>query len=569
MAKVFTADNPANPIQLVNIKPKNPGKYYYQHMGDNLQYQLTPDFQTKKCYFQKFTTQDSPVIQILSDYDTIEIKLYDIQTELLEQTFSAIEVPTLILNETFKCYQAEINFGTVPEGEYQLVVSYIDEADEEIFYYSEPISIKEVHENTVLIEYANSENAFSMILDTGYIGQIRVEAAILNFKPGSDDVIYNDQERNSTTLYSLPFRQFQFFLGDAEGLPDWIIDKVNRAFSFNILSLDGKTYNKLDGAKFEEKRLDLYPFSGQVIDIMPVENGFLKRLNTSGLIPEDSDEDMIQYQKLLKYTSNAANISISGIFGNGRLLEKICIINRGIDFDLTVKTASTGGYDDFEITEPVTGITTTITLDQLFNTDKVINLTGLTGIDTDVYIWYKDSLAKKAGVANGYMNLGVNAVVIYEAQTLEMYEIDFNFGTGLGRQGTQWEGWAICDGRNGTQDRGGRFPMGFKDTTGGLFKGLINNIGGGFNIVVGLLNLPRFRVKLFSNTNNGNFDDPPTATSYVSTQGTGGSNFEYRMRKSTTQPSIGLSSEIGGDQAIDHKQPYIVSLFVKKIAEVA
>lgn len=570
MEKIFTVDNPANPIRLVNVKPRNLSKYQYVGLYDALASDLIPDFQTKKHYSQKFSTSDAPTIQMLSDYDDITVELYDAEDDILVKTYAVTEVPNQILNETFKCYESIIDFSAIPEGHYQLVVSYKLDSFTRIYYYSECLDIKEVHEGTILIEYSNTENNFSMILDSGYKGSFRVESAILNMKANSDDEIYNDQKRNATTSYSLPYNTYQFIAGAEEGIPDWMVDKINRAFSFNILWLDGYQFNKVEGAQFEEKRIENYPYSGQTIEIMPVENGFLKQVNTSGLIPED--EDMIQYQKLLKYLANGSDIEISGVFGNGRLLEKIAIINRGYDFDLQVKTTTTGSQDDFDKTFVIEGITNTIVLDQLFYGSKTIQLIGLNSKDTDVYIWYKDSLAKPAGVTNAYGTLGINAVCIYQAKTQGEYDIDWNFATGLGREGTQWEGWAICDGRNNTDDMGGRFPIAYKDQTGGLFKSLISNTGGSFGINLAIDNLPKFRVKLFADVistsgvaKRGLTALKKVARALASNQG----SLAYEAAGTDTEATLGLSSEVGGGVEYNQIQPYIVSLFVKKIAEVA
>jgi hypothetical protein len=55
---------------------------------------------------------------------------------------------------------------------------------------------------------------------------------------------------------------------------------------------------------------------------------------------------------------------------------------------------------------------------------------------------------------------------------------DFD-GNGLGKIGTDWEGWALCDGRNGTPDLRGRFPVGRTDanpnTPPGQTSGITSN----------------------------------------------------------------------------------------------
>ena len=536
--KIFTIDNPANPIRLVNIKPKKIGKYYYQGFDDNLSAELIPNFQSHKCYYQKFTNDDAPKLQVLSDYTNIFCKLYDIYTGLEVDSFTFQEINVSILNQTFKCYEVKIDFGFIDIGEYQLVIYYYDtDPMNLVYYYSEPIQIKEVHENTVRIEYTNSINDFSMLFDNQFTGILRVEAAIINFKPGSDDVIYNDQEKNSTTINSVPFRQFHFFLGDSEGLPDWMIDKVNRSFSFDILSLDGVFYNKLEGAKFEENRAELYPYSGQVIDIIPVDNRFQEKINTDGLIP--NNENMIQYQKVLKYLANGANILINNKFKNGTLLEKICIINRDIDFNLRVFTTETGSDDDLDLTFDVNGITATILINQLFHENKTLNLTGLNDIDCDVYILYKDLLAIESGTPNAYFSLGKGAICLYREVEQGDLEIDFNLATGLGRFETQWEGWEI------DYEMAGVVPIGL--SLDGDYSIIGENFGSD-KIKITEAQLPKVNLGPFKESKLGlDFGSGSTRSSWTA--------------------SSDKTLSFGADEYIDIRQASKVVMWVRKIVE--
>lgn len=564
--KIFTIDNPFNPIRFVLPDPdRDPAIYFYPSRRNTLSYDLIPDFQMKKCYHQKYTLSDTPIVQILSDYEDIFIAIHSAEGYLVKEIPVVLQEVS-ILEQTFKCYEATFDFSDLPEGIYQIQASYVNDLLQNVTYYSEPIELKEIHENTVRIEYRNSENNFDLIFETDFVGILRVEGAILNPKPASDDVIYNDQDRNSTTVYSLPYDIYQFFIGASEGIPDWLVSKVNRAFSFDIMSLDGEYYNKVEGAKFEETRVENYPFSGQVIDIMPVDNAFLRKIKVTDLIPDD--EQMIQYDKLLKYLSNSANIEVQDIFKNGTVLNRITIINRGNDFELTVRTGSEDAPDEVYKTAFVEGRTFSMTFDQPFDTAKTLYLEGLTGIDTDVYIEWTN-LNAVPGAGNGSIggSAPIGTVVYYSEPEPGDIDIHWNFGTGLGRAETPWEGWAIMDGRNGTQDWGGVFPIGFKEETGGLFtKALLGTRAGTWLINLAVGNLPKFRVKLFANIQGVSSTPNVDQNSKVVRQMISNGDMNYRSGGTSTEATVGNSSEVGNNEAYDHKSPYIVTLPVKKIA---
>lgn len=569
MAKIFTADNPGNPIRLVKIANYNPAVYWSKHFDDDLSENLIQNYQTLACYTQKYNKLDNPVIQILSDYDTFSVELYDINDQVV-RIYNPELVNTNVIDFTFKCYETEITFTGLVNGVYQLRASYVDEESNVIKYYSEPIKVQDVHEGTILIEYTNSVNDFSFIFSKDWTGKIRVEAEIANFTPGSDDVIYIDQKYNNTRLHGQPYRKFQFILGCRQGVPDWMVDKVNRAFCFDQLSLDGEFYNKTEEGQWEEQRFPNYPFTGQTIEIMPVINKFSDQYKTDDLIPDNPD-DIMMILKKKPYIGTSENLSISGVFKNGTVIDRIFIVKRSAnDINLVIESSpedSEVGYvnEQVLIDMPLT----TIVINQQFKGDATLNLTGLTGADVDICITYLDLLATSSGSPNPYVALGKGAVVIYEETSVGSRNVDFNFDTGLGREDTEWFGWAICDGRNGTQQRGGLFPIGWKATTGSESRwNVLNTIGGSWFFKLLVNNLPKFRVKLFANVQGVSTTPNPDSNSKVVRQMTGNGDMNMRTGGTSTEATVGNSSEVGGDQDTEHVSPYIVSLFVKKIADI-
>lgn len=569
MAKIFTVNNPGNPIRLVKIADYDPSIYWSKHFDSDLSENLIQNYKTLACYTQKYNKKDKPVIQILSDYNTFSVELYDYNDQVVK-IYTPILVNTNIVDFTFKCYETEILFNGLTNGVYQLRVSYVDEESNVVKFYSEPITIKDIHEGTILVEYTNSENDFSFIFTNNWTGKIRVEAEISNFKPGSDDVIYIDQKYNNTRLYGQPYRQFQFILGCRQGIPDWMVDKINRAFCFDQLSLDGEFFNKTEEAQWEEQRVANYPFTSQVIDIMPVINKFSNKYKTDDLIPDNPD-DIMMILKKKNFFGVSENLSIGNLLKKGIVLHSVYITKRSSNnIDLVIESTP----EDSEIgyvheTLDINFTVSSITINQLFNGNAILNINGLIGSDVDISITYLDLLATSSGSPNPYVALGKGAVVIYEETSVGGRNIDFNFDTGLGREDTEWFGWAICDGRNGTQDRGGLFSVGYKSSDPDYAT--LSIVGGSKSVQISVGQLPKHRFNLFA------FADVPwnvnnkinSANDSVAREAAGSNaSREYAMLKASSEPTIGKSSEVGNNEGHENRPPYIVSLFVKKIADI-
>ena len=286
----------ANPIRLYDI---DEGMSHAQY---------TPDFETNRCYFQKFNYDDNLRVQILlskTHWDSIGLYLLDSELNEVELNPGGFYGDYGTEYDLWNCYSETI-LNQV-EGIYFIEVRVVVVVDPESVTLttqdrvlrSEPIHIAEAHEKTVLIKYSNDSNKFNLKFITDFVSPpqlyfyLRVEGGILSdgFKPGSKDEVYIDQVRSVVLLDSEPFIIYTFSFGSATGMPNWLADKINRVLSCNLVTINNKQFSKNDGAKLEPSRSENYSLAGWKIDLVS---------NTDDdFIPDDAGSALSGYCGLL------------------------------------------------------------------------------------------------------------------------------------------------------------------------------------------------------------------------------------------------------------------------------
>lgn len=528
---------------LFEIAAANPIRLVKQVVSDG----FIPSFdlyQDEKCYFQKYQTTDLVKLQILSDFPDITFNIYKVSDGSLALNIVPELMTTPLIGQTFSIYEITIDWSVLDPDNYYCELVYVNEDTQDVLYQSEPISLQGTHDGTILIQYKNSENNFSVVFDTGIEFSLRVEGALKNFKPEFDDIIYNDQQRNATKLDSIPYRSFKLYIGGAEGIPDWLSDKINRAMACDEKKIEGVYYEKKEGKEWEINRPEEYEFSGLSIEVMPVDNIFLQRIKTG---TDETIGGFVPMQKYKSYYNNSADITVSNIFKNYTLLEKICIIRSGDPFTLAVGTIDGGTQvGEWDISELIT----TLNINKLFSAATTVYLTGIDATIADFIIVYKqldESPIPDSSSPNPLAGIGAGAVVIYDEIEDGGLETDFNLITGLGNSGTAWEDWAICDGRNGTKDFGGFFPVGYKDGDADYGIDKVGLTGGLEEVTLTL-------------------DQIPAHTHDVSYDVTERANGSQTTMRNSPGSEVRATSSVGGGLAHENRPPYLVSIFVKKIA---
>ena len=131
---------------------------------------------------------------------------------------------------------------------------------------SEPLDIATTHKNTLLLRCTNKTNDFDIaFLNNLFVSKdfyLRVEGEFPSngYTPYSDDAIYINQIKESTQLSSIPYNSEKVIYGGAEGIPNYLIDKINRFMSCTSFFIDEIQRQKAsDGVKLEPTGAELYP----------------------------------------------------------------------------------------------------------------------------------------------------------------------------------------------------------------------------------------------------------------------------------------------------------------------
>lgn len=513
-------------------------------------------------YYQKYQTDESVTIQILSDF-LPTARLIDADTGYVyDPTIPVVLKPTNIVDQTFSVYEITIDFSAVDSGRYRLQVLYTDDLDEDQVVDFHPIEVSDEHPNTLVIDYKNSENNFSIVFDTGIVFRLRVEGDIKEYDPESDDTIYNDQIHNTTLLSSIPYDKYRLFVGPSGGIPPFMRKRVNLAFSCDEKKINNVYYEKIEGAKWEVERISggsnipgIVDFAGMQLDITPIENYFLQRIKTgpqppSGFTPVD---------KVLNYNGNGDDLTIGGIFKRYSNLEKIAILNRGGAFTLSIGLTPGGteiGTHDVPAGAASPNDSASVfQVDWYFGKPVTLYLTGLAGTDTDIAFDYQqfDETPIVPGAPSGSVS-PVGSVIMY-GKDQAAFELDFNISTGLGFTGGDFDGWALCDGRNTTPDLQGLFVPGWSTSAGDydtVFK-----TGGANSVVLTLGQMPEHNHAIKSTNSSpsaSDFADPVRGNG----QGT-----------TSTRGGIGLSGKTiepaGNNEAHENRPAFKVLPYIMRL----
>lgn len=274
-----------SPVKFVKEGLVAPGKYNTRFKEDYIFEDTIPKYYARKRYAQPWQTNDAVPLQILSNYSPHQLELYRVDpwtgVEMLVVALVATYKPSSIEGSGVKAYEFNFSWAPYEQGMYRFRLRSGDPfIDNRI---SEWICLKEIHPQSVLIEYWHDENDFDTVFETGIRYCFRVQGGFTpeRYKPGGERVQFADQT-GYKQLNNTPFDLEGFLIGDTFGVPGWVIQRFNHINRCRFVTYDGKQYVINTGAQFESSTAADYPLVGYAIDLREADAATKKRFIADG-----------------------------------------------------------------------------------------------------------------------------------------------------------------------------------------------------------------------------------------------------------------------------------------------
>lgn len=264
-----------NPVKYTQIGYDQLPQYLSRHMDDYPYIDAIRSYEQVTNYFQIWGGIDSIRQQLFSNIGPVSMNVVNCQGETLlttnwEQKQEDANNPTLFR------YDSDLDLNPFGAGVFFLQLDF----NGLYSLISEPLVLSESLEETVLIEFVNLPFYDNMIFEDGFTPTLRIAGQMKFKEPGSKRIIYEDDPLNAEILDSKNFRSWTFLIGGVTGIPDYMIDKVNRILGCNDLRIDGRNFTVDPGGKLENENLDGYPMRGWRIDMREKYNRASKYFST-------------------------------------------------------------------------------------------------------------------------------------------------------------------------------------------------------------------------------------------------------------------------------------------------
>jgi len=264
-----------NPLHLVKYDYQVPAKYHETGMYNAWLSERMTRWTMSAKYIQPWQQGDTIELQFLANSNSnIVIKVHSCllgfvnEVPMTEALNPAVLAPNRLL-------QASIDTSDLEEGNYTALVY----SEGKPICISEPFSVNDDCPDTFLFEYKNSYNFIDAFFD-GWNPSIRVAAFWQHITPTNTLEDYQDEEGNFEILSSMATYTRKLFLGDAYGLPDWMVIKLNHVLSVNTLFIDGQKYTRNADSKLQAHEQEGNPLSYFDIDLSPVEDPGIELFKT-------------------------------------------------------------------------------------------------------------------------------------------------------------------------------------------------------------------------------------------------------------------------------------------------
>jgi hypothetical protein len=251
-----------NPVRFYLPDPSSP--YHSRHLDDYEFFDTIQTWEEHRDYYQPWESADLIKLYLEADFGPHNVNILDTDGNTVT-TISFQQVKRNQDNPDLWIWRLDIDVSALPHGGYRLqLVSGIDDP---LILQTNVLSICDFHANTLVLDYRNSQYHQGVFWDTPYYPSFRVEGGLQFKSPASKDFLYEDQSLDETLLSSTPYRLFELIIGDSFGVPDYVIDLINRILSCDDVLIDGRSYTKSEGARWEVNEQDSVPTRGWKIEL--------------------------------------------------------------------------------------------------------------------------------------------------------------------------------------------------------------------------------------------------------------------------------------------------------------
>jgi hypothetical protein len=268
----------ANPLDFVPVNPNQSPSYETKWWDTYLFADTLRDFEQQDCFFLPWYKNDRIPLQFTSNFQPLQLDVQNCAGDTL-LSLTANQVRANKYQPGYYLYEASIDVSSLADQVVRVLLTPGE--DNSVAQKSQWLKLTQNTVNTVFCEYFNSRFKDDVVYETGIRFCFRFPGFITKTAPGSDDKVYIDQQRNQTKLSSTAFPNLTLFVGDGRGVPEWVIEKVNRAFSVNNVALDGRLFARPEGSKWTEAKEEKKRLVGYSCDILQGLNRPSRIINPS------------------------------------------------------------------------------------------------------------------------------------------------------------------------------------------------------------------------------------------------------------------------------------------------
>ncbi|HEY4288273.1 MAG TPA: hypothetical protein VGN00_14310 [Puia sp.] len=243
-----------NPIHIVRYNFTPAAGYHFADIYDDWQKNRFKSWpMAHPDYYQPVQMDDNTAIQAIANgVGAAELHIISIETgeavdivQLAPVGGSLVQLPNILL-------EADIEWATYPEGQYWIAVI----VDGAIIGISEKLWVKVDWDDTLKVEFDESEDKIDYYFSTGIRSMIRVQGQMLLWVPDSEVDNYEDEEGDYEITRGIPLKVRNIQFGnDKSLLSDWMSLKMNTITLLENVRIENTHYTRNENSKWEAQDL--------------------------------------------------------------------------------------------------------------------------------------------------------------------------------------------------------------------------------------------------------------------------------------------------------------------------